>query len=272
MFNSSIAYDVPPLPSYTLMPLPALIPAIPDKILVMILPFIAYWVVSLIFHWIDTKDLFPQYRLHTPAEILARNHATRWEVFRDVLKQQIVQTVFGIGMGMVEPDELTGKEEYDVAVWSRRIRIAQRSIPTLMSMVGLDSLGLARNMADSHPMVAGFLSGGNYTTVTQLVSLPEYPEAAVPAFARWETLVASGIYYFLIPFLQLAFGILFVDTWQYFLHRGMHSNKWLYSKISPLYLRFKSNRTSQSALHPPPPLCPLCLRRPLQYSHRRLLA
>lgn len=272
MLNSSATYDGPPLPSYTLTPRPDLIPQIPDKVLLLVLPVVAYWAVSLLFHWIDTKDYFSQYRLHTPAEVLARNHVTRWDVFRDVILQQIIQTAFGLLLGATEPEDMVGKEDYDVAIWARRIRIAQRSIPSLLALVGVDSVGLAKNVATAHPMIAGFLSGGNYSTLTQLVDLPEYPQAVVPAFAGWELLAASGIYYCLIPFFQFTIGIIAIDTWEYFLHRGMHMNKWLYSIASPTLVKTSANPSSYTPLPPPPPLRPLRIRCPLQPPPRRIPA
>ena len=84
------------------------------------LPVIAYWAVSMIFHVIDEFDLFPQYRLHTPAEVLKRNHVTRWDVFRDVVIQQVIQTVVAAGLTLVDPIPVQGKESYDIAVWAQR--------------------------------------------------------------------------------------------------------------------------------------------------------
>jgi len=52
---------------------------------------------------------------------------------------------------------------------------------------------------------------------------------SAPAFARWEILVAKTIYHFLIPGLQFFLATMVVDTWQYFLHRAMHMNKFLYT-------------------------------------------
>lgn len=43
--------------------------------------------------------------------------------------------------------------------------------------------------------------------------------------------VAKAIYWVAIPFLQFTVAILIVDTWQYFLHRAMHMNKFLYTTL-----------------------------------------
>ena len=182
----------------------------------------------MLFHWIDTKDYFPQYRLHTPAEVAKRNRASRWEVVRDVVIQQVVQTIVGYLLGLTEPDDFIGKEEYDIAVWARRIRLAQWAIPGLLSLVGVNAQGLASNLARSHPTLAGAINGGRYSTLT--VSFTDNgSKPSVPAFARWELLLASFLYNYLVPAIQYCVAIVVVDTWQYFLHRSMHMNKWLYT-------------------------------------------
>ena len=221
--------NLPPLPEYSLTPLPSLVPPIPDKLLTLLLPIAAYWILSMIFHWIDTKDLFSQYRLHTPAEVLKRNHVSRWEVIRDVILQQIIQTVVGTLLGMTEPDDFYGKEDYDVAVWARRIRMMQRAIPPLLSLISINANGLAKNMVGSHPTLAGALLGGVYPSLIETVKLSNGDQVSIPSFATWELLAAKAMYWYLVPAIQFGIAIFIVDTWQYFLHRAMHMNKWLYS-------------------------------------------
>ena len=173
-------------------------------------------------------DYFPQYRLHTPAEVSKRNRVTRWEVIRDVLIQQAVQTVVGIIIGLTEPEATSGKENYDIAVWARRIRFAQRFIPGLLASVGVNPNGLADNLALSYPVLSGAILGGQYSSL-KVIATGNGDQTTIPSFAVWEVSVASGIYWYIIPILQFALGIMIVDTWQYFLHRAMHMNKWLYS-------------------------------------------
>jgi sphinganine C4-monooxygenase len=228
-FNITASTTVlPPLPEYQLKPLPDLIEWLPDHLLALALPIIAYWVVSLIFHVIDTYDLFPQYRLHTPAELVTRNHASRWDVFRDVIVQQIIQTIFGLALTVFDPEPTFGKENYDVAVWAQRIRISERAIPMILGVVGLNAEGMAKNLVASYPTVAGIVAGGYYPSLQQIVTI-NGEALSVPAFATWEVLAAKAIYYWLIPALQFGVGTLIVDSWQYFWHRAMHMNKWLYS-------------------------------------------
>ncbi|BDD57546.1 hypothetical protein MPDQ_007440 [Monascus purpureus] len=228
--NASAPFDLPPLPAYTLTPRPPLLPPIPDNILALILPVVAYWSVSMIFYYIDTKDLFPQYRLHTPAELLKRNHVSRRDVVRDVILQHIIQTIAGLVVAYFDSTEYTGKEEYDVAVWARRIRISQKALPGLLSVVGVDAMGLAKKLAhNGFVTLGGVLAGGYYPSAVQKVALDNGVETLVPAFADWELTVASFIYWYFIPALQFTWGVLVVDTWQYFLHRAMHQNRWLYA-------------------------------------------
>lgn len=222
---------LPPLPTYQLSTLPPLISPIPDKILILLLPIAAYWALSMFFHWIDTKDLLPQYRLHTPVEVLKRNRVSRWEVVRDVLIQQAVQTVMGVLLTMTEPDDTCGKENYDVAVWTRRVRLSQKAIPWLLSVVGVNSKEIAGHLTESHPLLAGALSGGLYpSSQVSAVTGGSDSAAHVASYVKWEILMATAIYYCIIPVVQFAIGMFVVDTWQYFLHRAMHMNKWMYSK------------------------------------------
>ncbi|KAK3301961.1 fatty acid hydroxylase superfamily-domain-containing protein [Chaetomium strumarium] len=227
MANITVASDLPPLPAYETRPMPDLLPFISDFWLLAILPHIAYWVVSLIFHVIDIYDLYPQYRLHTPEEITQRNLASRWEVLRDVIIEQVIQIITSAVLTLSEAQQTTGMEEYDVAVWATRIRLAQRTLPSVLGVLGLNAAAISKNMAATHPLLAGALAGGHYPFLT--TTLDDVTGAAVPAFATWELLLAKAIYWVLIPCFQFWVAVAFLDTWQYFMHRAMHVNKWMYT-------------------------------------------
>jgi sphinganine C4-monooxygenase len=231
MLNATTADQLPPLPSYTLTPLPSIIPGLSDQLLQLLLPIVAYWVVSIGFHLLDVYDLASQYRLHTPAEVLKRNHVTRYEVVRDVIIEQIVQTFFGLAIGMLDPVEMTGRQEFEVAVWARKIRMAQTWIPRLLAAGGINAPHLAAKLAMTYPTIAGLLSGGQYPRLTQQIIGAKGENIIVPAFALWEVLAGKLIYWVLAPAVQFGIAIFMVDTWQYFLHRGMHMNKWLYTTL-----------------------------------------
>jgi sphinganine C4-monooxygenase len=233
--NASVAFDLPPLPTYTLTTRENLTP-LPDNILSLILPIVAYWGLSMIYHYLDVNEYFVEYRLHTPAEVAKRNKVSRWEVIRDVLIQQLIQTVAGLAFLMFDAEETVGREGYDVAVWAQRLRIAQKAIPSLLALVGVDAIGLASSVSrNGHTMLAGALAGGSYPGVTQSMVLNTGAEVVVPASTEWELALASFIYWYFVPALQFMLAVSIVDTWQYFLHRAMHLNRWLYGMCQLCY-------------------------------------
>ena len=226
-----MAYNatLPSLPAYSLSPRPPLLPPVPDNVIALVLPVVAYWTLSMAFHLIDVYDWFPQYRLHTPVELQRRNRVPQYDVVRDVVLQHVIQTIVGLAVACFDPVEYVGGEEYDVAVWARRIRIAQRGLPRLLALFGIDALSLAKAFSRQGFTVMGeVFSGGVYPTSVQRSILGNGIE--LPAFAPWELSAASFIYWWLIPTLQFAWGFMVVDTWQYFWHRAMHLNPWLYCK------------------------------------------
>ncbi|KHN97656.1 Fatty acid hydroxylase [Metarhizium album ARSEF 1941] len=220
--STSFDSTLPPLPSYTLEPRGDFFSWISDVWLSLILPIFVYWVMSLIFHVIDVLDLFPQYRLHTPEEILRRNHASRYEVARDVVIQQIIQVATGTILALSEPPEVVGKADYDVAVWATRLRLAQRALPGFLSLLGVNATAISKSMSATHPLLAGALAGGYYPSLSTA-------ESAAPAFAPWELAVARVLYHIVVPGIQFFVAVSFLDSWQYFLHRLMHVNRWMYT-------------------------------------------
>ncbi|PVH93170.1 hypothetical protein DM02DRAFT_542086 [Periconia macrospinosa] len=219
--------QLPPLPEYTLTPLSPLLSWTSDELLLAALPVVAYWAVSLIYHFIDVYGLCEKYRLHTPAEVLKRNHVTRYEVFRDVLLQQIIQVIASMLLSLADDAATSGKADYDVAWYAQKIRLGQRAIPFVMTILGLDPVALASNVSTSRPMLASALVGGQYPGLMQSIKVAGQDTIA-PAFASWELTLASSLYWYIIPALQFAAAIFIMDTWEYFWHRAMHLNKWLY--------------------------------------------
>ena len=229
MAAANMSHELPPLPGYTLELLPPLVPWASDAVLQVAFPIIAYWAVSLIYHLIDIYDVLSHFRLHTPAEVLKRNHVSRFEVFRDVIIQQVIQSVAGLLVSYTDAPATYGSADYDVAWYAQKIRLAQRAIPAVLATVGLNPIALASKVSTSQPMLAAALSGGRYSGLLQTITVAGQPTVA-PAFASWEMKMASIIYYFAIPALQFAAGIVIIDTWEYAVHRAMHMNKWLYGR------------------------------------------
>jgi hypothetical protein len=77
---------------------PDLIHGLPDNILTLAAPVIAYWCLSLFLHALDISGWkwLEKYRIHDSEEVQARNLATRTEVVRTVILQQVIQTVLGL--------------------------------------------------------------------------------------------------------------------------------------------------------------------------------
>ncbi|KAI4233776.1 MAG: hypothetical protein LQ349_004209 [Xanthoria aureola] len=68
---------------------------------------------------------------------------------------------------------------------------------------------------------------------TQLAKQLSIPIPLVNSNSSWspttpEILAANFIYWTIIPAFQYLLAMFFVDTWQYFIHRAMHTFPWLY--------------------------------------------
>ncbi|KAK7056174.1 Sphingolipid C4-hydroxylase sur2 [Paramarasmius palmivorus] len=75
----------------------SLIDEVPDSKLALASPVIAYWILSLFYHFLDisTWKWLERYRIHESAEVTRRNRVTKWQVVKAVVFQQFVQTLLG---------------------------------------------------------------------------------------------------------------------------------------------------------------------------------
>lgn len=178
---NATAGSLPP-PSYS-EPRPPLLSFISDSNLALALPIIVYWTMGLFFQYLNDKDMFPQYRLHTPEELEKRNRCSLGEVLKAVFFQHCLQTVVGVAVSHFDEPERTGFEAYEI--WE----LQQRSAA---------------------------MTGGKFT---------------LSHAAAW------SIYYIAEPGLRVALAFLFIDTWQFFLHRYMHMNKFLYRHLHSVHHR-----------------------------------
>ena len=212
---------------YHLEPLPPLIPGFADGYLLIALPIVTYWVWGGLWYWIEHKNYFPRYRIHTSAEVLKRNRVPMGTILRNVATQQIITTVLGVYL-TGEPDEY-GSEEYDQARWLLRFRSFRAAIPRLLALLGIDAVTLAGSLENASPGVAAFLAGGlgDSTISSQRTGSVEF------VTTEWELLIAWLLYWYLVPAFQFAAAIFLADSWQYFVHRTLHLNSWLYSLFSP---------------------------------------
>ncbi|KAF8324514.1 sphingosine hydroxylase [Amanita rubescens] len=168
-------YHSTAFPSYY-SPRKNLIDGIPDSITAVSSPLIAYWTLSMFFHFLDMSGWkwLEKYRIHESEEVTSKNLVSRSQVLLAVIVQQAIQTALGL---------LWIQEEERIFNHAERIQ----NISAFFQSFFTRYLGdLGRTML---PRIS-------YTT-----------------------------YCILKPMLSYRF---IIDTWQYFLHRLMHTNKFLY--------------------------------------------
>lgn len=87
---------------------PTLLDDIPDTYLALAAPVLAYWSLSLFFHYLDMSEWkwLEKYRIHDSSEVKSRNLATRTQVVQAVLFQQLLQTLLGLVWLEEESSEL----------------------------------------------------------------------------------------------------------------------------------------------------------------------
>lgn len=103
-----------PAPEYKLVEKPSLIEGIPDNYLALISPIVAYWSYSFFFQIIDSYELAEKYRIHPPEEVASRNKASKFDVFKDVVLQHIIQSIVGYIFAQFDPIQYTGHEEFEI--------------------------------------------------------------------------------------------------------------------------------------------------------------
>jgi len=230
--NLTNTTTTPSPPDLFLKPLPPLISGVPDSIVLVILPIAAYWALSLFFHFLDVHDLLASYRLHTPEEVLKRNHVTRREVVRDVIVQQIIQTIVGLAIGMSEPEEMIGGEWWEImGLYSKFVSVERWVLRGLATTVGIDGLALEEKV------IAGITSIGGDKVLAGLMGVLglDNQASSSPEMGDWRYKLVEIAYWYLLPAARFWVAIFIMDTWQYFLHRLMHEVKWLYSRCSYMH-------------------------------------
>lgn len=206
--------EQPPLPTYELHKEADLFSFISDKNLGLILPVLVYSILTLFWIWIDSLNIWEQYRLHPTEEILKRNQISKLECLKGVALYHI--TAFAATVGLTWSDSMetfSGDEEYSIALWASKIRTVQGVIPIILSVVGIDAVSLANSLSGSFSGVAGALRGGIYPDVKQVIDLVTGEKTQVPAFSSWEILTATMLYYVAVPFVQFMACFFIADTW-----------------------------------------------------------
>ena len=220
--NESIAstcQEFIPFHAYLLKPVPPLLPYISDLHLSLVIPLVTYWALGLFFHWCDISGHFQQYRIHTSAEEKSRNCVSRGECLRGVLLNQSLQTLLGAVAGWTGDGDFHGSEAYDVAKWALRFRQLKGILPNVLVLIAIDVKILDQFLKPSYPWFAAIIS-------------PSAECSPGSDFNPLELLVGQTIYHIIIPFVLFVFAVLIADSWQYFGHRWMHQNKFMYSTFT----------------------------------------
>jgi hypothetical protein len=101
--DNPLCFDTTEYPFYYL-PKTQLVDGIPDHLLTLAAPVVAYWALSLFFHFLDTSEWkwLNKYRIHESEEVKSKNLVTKSQVVWAVIFQQVIQT--GLGLAALSDD------------------------------------------------------------------------------------------------------------------------------------------------------------------------
>ncbi|KAI4123421.1 MAG: hypothetical protein LQ338_005274 [Usnochroma carphineum] len=227
MFTDNIQQISPPLPPPALGPRDSLLPFPADHHLPYLVPALFYWVISKLLRGSMLVRII--YKLHTSAEHLTKNRASRRDVIKFALIQQAAQCL--LGYLMANDKEQFVSPEYATAVWARRLRTAQVKSELWTSYVGLtvprimdgsSLLGLTAPKVFAQDQFSKSVANSTHVVMD--------PNLGAVPFTSGELFLAKTMYWVLFPTLQYVAAMILADTFQYFTHRAFHVNKWLYSK------------------------------------------
>lgn len=182
------------------------------------------------FHYIDTRGLLLKYKLHTPAEDLTKNRATKKDVIKFALFQQACQCTLGY---LTAGADQSISHEYAIAAWVQTIRYSGILATQLMRYAGVETSGVMNECKGYGTSYAAAFTqdtlSSNGSSFSQTIEAPN-AIGTIP-FTPSEINAARAVYWILVPLLQYISVMILADTFQYFTHRAFHVNKWLYSKL-----------------------------------------
>ncbi|KAL9583075.1 MAG: hypothetical protein Q9212_002916 [Teloschistes hypoglaucus] len=190
------------LPPPRLEPRDSLFPFLADHHLPYVVPAVFYWIISFVFHFINKQDLLLKYKLHTSAEDLTKNRASRRDVIKFALIQQAAQCL--LGYLTADDTERFMPPEYAVTLWAQRlrsmetvcsqwIRYAANIVPWVIYRSNLSELSTFRKAMVEGP--SNYLIGG----VTQTLGNPSHHP--VP-FSALDMCMGKAMYWILYPMFQ----------------------------------------------------------------------
>ncbi|KAI4088634.1 MAG: hypothetical protein LQ339_008682 [Xanthoria mediterranea] len=216
--NNTASFLASPSPRCTLVPQEPLLPGVSDNVLAIILPTIVYAVAGAFFHILDTYGIFSNHRIHPSEEELKRNHVTKWECLKSVVRYHIMQISIGLVLNHGSSPAMIGDEACRTHTTALAFRSLRNIVPIFLTTLGIDPKRLSLSTASTSPTFAQFLAGSTSTIPT------DTPTSLELALARF-TLD------YLYPASQYALALVIVDTWIYFTHRLCHVNRTLYRLV-----------------------------------------
>ncbi|KAL8797643.1 MAG: hypothetical protein Q9182_007146 [Xanthomendoza sp. 2 TL-2023] len=217
--NTTTAFSTSPSPTCTLVEQEPLLPWVSDNVLAIILPTFVYVIGGAFFHILDTYQLFSNHRIHPSEDELKRNHVTKWECLKAVLRYHVMQISLGLLMSYGNGLSMIGDEACKIHDTALAFRNLRNLVPMALMALGIDAKHLSIVTQGTSTTLAHFVGGTQYTNGSSTTGTgPTALELQLAKFA-----INIGI-----PLLQYALALIVVDTWIYFTHRLCHVNKTLY--------------------------------------------
>lgn len=185
---------------------------LPDNLLSLAAPVTAYWSLSLLFHLLDISNArwLDKYRIHESAEVKSRNLASRWNVLVAVVVQHIVQTA--VGYWWIE-DKPGGEAVDHLATLACRAPLLLSVLRSLLSPKLTAQVWSTYGHEMAYYLYWWAIPTGKFV-------LGMYVLLDLRSRARTETV-----------------DRFIIDTWEYFLHRAMHMNTFLYKTLHSVHHR-----------------------------------
>ena len=202
--------------SCPLSPQGHLLPWISDNVLAIILPTAIYTLAGGFFYLLDRYELFDNYRIHPSEDELKRNHITKWECFKGVVRCHVLQITIGLLLQWNAGPQMISDEACQIHETAKILNHARKIIPTSLNIVGIDAKQLGRAVASSSSKLA-YTIVGDYSTIDR--SNPF--DNGLLTLSKFHVTVIT-------PILQFLLALVVVDTYFYFAHRLCHMNRTLY--------------------------------------------
>lgn len=181
-----------------------------------------------VFHYIDARGLLTAYKLHTPAEDMTKNRATKRDVIKVALFQQALQCT--IGYLTSGPDDFVPHVS-GIGQWIQTIRNVESLILQWMRNTEPRLLWILKEPKtyESAPIVS-YQSKVSHSIMTNFSQMAVAYTGNDLSSSASEIFAAKALYWIIVPLLQYIVVMFLADTFQYFTHRALHVNKFLYSK------------------------------------------